>query len=527
VGRGGRPSGPFLPARAFTKIAGIQEDNTLAEPLVQTIGLAKEFSGVRVLNNISAQINQGEVFGIIGENGAGKSTLVKLINGTYSPTEGRIFFAGSEVKLNVRLAQRLGISTIPQEFNLVSDLSVYENIFLGREYHTRFRLLDRRRMIDRAADMLRNLDAPVSPTMRIDRCSVAQKQMVEIAKAIAYSSKLLIMDEPTTVLTPMEVDTLFDLIARLKSEGVTIIYISHKLGEVKAVCDRVMVLRDGDFVSLDPADALSEREMANRMVGRELEQMFPPKPVPKDEVVMEVQHLSVANLLHDISFELHKGEILGFAGLGGSGRTELAETIIGMRKKSSGKVVIGGRERSIRSPSDAIANRLAYMPEDRQGTGVLIDFSVASNVTLSSLQKYSRIILNHKKEMEQTQKYVEAFDIHTSSLTTKLRFLSGGNQQKVSLAKSLDTEPAIFIFDEPTRGIDVKAKMHIFSFIHDLVESGISCIFICSELEEIIGMCNRVLVMWEGKLTGNLTGEEITEKEIIQRATGVKQEALL
>jgi len=495
----------------------------MPDPLVRTVRLAKEFSGVRVLNDINIEIERGEVFGIIGENGAGKSTLIKLLNGTHVPTEGEIFFNGKRVRLNTAVAKSLGISTIPQEFNLVNDLNVYENIFLGREYRRKGGLLDHRRMKERARELLRSLQADVSPTMKVDTCSVAEKQMVEIAKAVAYNSKLLIMDEPTTVLTPIEIDILFDLIHRLREDGVTIIYISHKLKEVRQVCDRVMVLRDGEFIGIDKASDIDEHEMANKMVGRELEQIFPPKPTPTDDVVMRVENLSVPGLLHNISFDLHKGEILGFAGLGGSGRTELAETIIGIRKKSAGTLFINGKKRNIKSPSDAIANHIAYLPEDRQGTGVLVNFSVTNNVTLGSLKKYAHIIINHRKEVDQTRKYVKEFDIRTPSLKTKLRFLSGGNQQKVSLAKSLDSQPDIFIFDEPTRGIDINAKMHIFSFVHDLVESGISCIFISSELEEVIGVCNRVIVMREGRVAGNLTGNHINEEEIMQRATGVKQ----
>jgi ribose transport system ATP-binding protein len=495
----------------------------MPDPLVRTVRLAKEFSGVRVLNDINIEIERGEVFGIIGENGAGKSTLIKLLNGTHVPTEGEIFFNGKRVRLNTAVAKKLGISTIPQEFNLVNDLNVYENIFLGREYRRKGGLLDHRRMKQRAKELLQSLQADVSPTMKIDTCSVAEKQMVEIAKAVAYNSKLLIMDEPTTVLTPIEINILFDLIHRLREDGVTIIYISHKLKEVRQVCDRVMVLRDGEFVGIDKASDIDEHEMANKMVGRELEQIFPPKPTPTDDVVMKVENLSVPGLLHDINFDLHKGEILGFAGLGGSGRTELAETIIGIRKKSAGTLFINGKKKNIKSPSDAIANHIAYLPEDRQGTGVLVDFSVTNNVTLGSLKKYTHIIINHRKEIDQTRKYVKEFDIRTPSLKTKLRFLSGGNQQKVSLAKSLDSQPEIFIFDEPTRGIDINAKMHIFSFVHDLVESGISCIFISSELEEVIGVCNRVIVMREGRVAGNLTGSDINEEEIMQLATGVKQ----
>jgi len=495
----------------------------MEHPLIRTEGLAKEFSGVRVLNDINAEIRPGEIFGIIGENGAGKSTFIKLLNGTYTPTEGKVFFEGEEVHLTVELAKHLGITTIPQEFNLISDLNVYENIFLGQEFRKRLSLLDRPRMKERTTELMESLRASVSPTAQIDSLSVAQKQMVEIAKASAFNSRLLIMDEPTTVLTPIEIDILFDLMARLREQNVTIIYISHKLKEVQRICDRVMVLRDGEFISVDPTDALDEHRMANRMVGREMTQVFPEKTLPENEVVLGVEHLTVPNVLQDISFELHKGEILGFAGLGGAGRTELAETIIGIRKKSEGSVTIRGERREIRSPSDAIRHRIAYLPEDRQGTGILTQFDVTTNITLSSLRKYSKGLIKHRLEEETAREYVNTFDIKTASLKARLESLSGGNQQKVSLAKSLDTDPEIFIFDEPTRGIDINAKMQVFSFIHKLVQEGISCIFISSELEEVIGMCSRVLVMREGRIAGELKGGAIGEESIMQLATGVTQ----
>ncbi len=495
----------------------------MAKTLVKTEGLAKDFSGVYVLCDINIEIRQGEILGIIGENGAGKSTLIKLLNGTYTPSDGKITFDGEPVHLSPAVSKRLGITTIPQEFNLINDLTVYENIFLGQEYRRRFGLLDRSRMRQRTRELMEQLQADVPPTAEVRGLSVAERQMVEIAKAVAFNSRLLIMDEPTTVLTPIEIRILFDLMRRLKAQGVTIIYISHKLREVQEICDRVMILRDGEHISLDPVEDLDEHEMANRMVGREMTQIFPPKAVPGSEVVLEVNGLCVPGLLHDISFGLRKGEILGFAGLGGSGRTELAETVVGMRKKSVGTIVVHGTRREIRSPSDAIAHGIAYLPEDRQGAGILTSFDVVSNITLSSLRKYTRVLINRRRELAKAREYVEAFDIKTSSLRTRLEYLSGGNQQKVSLAKSLDTDPSIFFFDEPTRGIDINAKMQIFQFMHELVDKGISCVFISSELEEVIGVCNRVLVMREGHVAGILEDHRITEEEIMKLATGVTE----
>lgn len=495
----------------------------MADILVETRDISKEFSGVRVLNRISVQIRRGEILGLIGENGAGKSTFIKILSGTYTPTEGQIFFEGRPVKIHSPIvAREIGISTIPQEFNLINDLNVYENIFLGKEYCRGWRL-DKKRMIERTASLLRELETDIDPEQKIDELSVAQKQMVEIAKAIAYDSKLLIMDEPTTVLTHHEIEVLFRLMERLREAGVTIIFISHKLREVKRICDRVMILRDGNFISLDPIADLDEQEMARRMVGRELTEVFPEKSTPEDEVVLEVNGLSVPGLLEDISFTLRKGEVLGFAGLVGAGRTEVAEALIGIHRKSAGEIRINGQRVDISSPIDAVKYGIAYLSEDRQGTGILTNFDITSNITLVSLSRYGRFIVNKAKELEQAEYYIKSFDIRAKSPKEKLEFLSGGNQQKVSLAKCLDPEPKILIIDEPTRGIDVSAKSEIYHFIQQLVASGISCILISSEMEEILGLCNRVVVMRAGKIAGILDQEELSEDEIMFLATGLKE----
>ncbi|HPE68708.1 MAG TPA: sugar ABC transporter ATP-binding protein [Thermotogota bacterium] len=495
----------------------------MSPPLLKVEGLSKEFSGVRVLDKVSFELQKGEILGIIGENGAGKSTLIKIISGIYRATEGEVFFEGTPADIqDPRDAMEKGISTIPQEFNLIPDLNVFENIFLGKEYRKVGGLLDKRRMVERTDQLLSELQTSVSPTEMIQDLSVAQKQMVEFAKALAYQSKLLIMDEPTTVLTGTEIKVLFEIMEQLRNQGVGIIYISHKLKEVKTICDRVLILRDGEMITIDETDALSEHQMATLMVGRELSQVFPEKNAPSAETVMQVEDLAVPGLLEGISFSLKKGEILGFSGLVGSGRTELAEAIIGIRKKSRGKVRIHGKDVHIRSPRDAVKNKIAYLSEDRQGIGVLTNFGIVENISLVSLPNYSRFLIQHGKERKKAAYYVKEFNIRAASLKTRLEFFSGGNQQKVSLAKSLDPEPSIFIIDEPTRGIDVNAKREIYHFIHSLVQKGISCILISSEMEEIIGMSNRVVVMREGKITGILEGEQINEPEIMFHATGLK-----
>jgi len=498
----------------------------LNEILVETRNISKEFSGVRVLNDINIEIKKGEIFGIIGENGAGKSTFIKILNGIYDKTEGEVKFEGKKVDMDVQKAKRIGINTIPQEFNLINDLNVYENIFLGKEYKKNRFILDKEKMRSKTNMFLKRMNTEIDPNEKISNLSVAQKQMVEIAKAIAYNSKLLIMDEPTTVLTPFEVKTLFKLMRDLVKEGITIIYISHNRKEVKEICDRVMVLRDGEFVCIENTADMNEQEMANRMVGRELNQMFPSKLKAKQETVLSVKDLNVEGLLENITFDLKKGEILGFSGLVGAGRTELAETIIGIRKMTSGEIYINGEKKVIDSPSKAVKNNIAYLPEDRQGVGILTNFNIPSNITLISLKEYTKILINHKKVKNKAKYYIDEFNIQTPSLDIELEYLSGGNQQKVSFSKCLDIEPNIIIFDEPTRGIDVNAKMEIFNFIQELVKSGISVIFISSELEEIIGMCSRVVVMRSGKITGILEGDHINEEEIMYHATGVKRGAI-
>jgi len=491
-------------------------------PLMEVQGISKEFSGVRVLDRISFSLSKGEIFGIIGENGAGKSTLIKIISGIYHPTEGSLIFDGKRVTVrDAEVAQKMGINLIPQEFNLIPEMTVSENIFLGKELRKRL-FLNQRAMIEKTAVLLNYLRSDISPVARIGSLSVAQKQMVEFAKALASESKLLILDEPTTVLTRKEIDILFEIMRKSKQTGVTMIYISHKLKEVKEICDRVMVLRDGQLISIESSDQFSVHDMATKMVGRELSQVFPPKAKPQEEVLLRVSNLSVPSCFEDISFDLKKGEILGFAGLVGAGRTELAETLIGLRRKSAGTIFLSGKELHVKDPASAFANGLAYLSEDRQGSGILTAFGIAENITLTSLKRYSKVLLHKKKELAKAQEYVRKFDIKAASLKTRLEFFSGGNQQKVSFAKSLDADPQIIVIDEPTRGIDVQAKHELYRFIHLLVESGLSCMLISSEMEEIIGMSNRVVVMKEGRITGVLTGDQINEEEIMFYATGLK-----
>lgn len=483
--------------------------------------IVKEFSGVRVLNDINVDIRPGEVFGILGENGAGKSTLLKIVCGIYTATSGSLELKGNRVAITSPMeAKRLGISMIPQEFNLIQTLSVVENIFLGSEFKKGL-LLDKKEMRAKASALLSELHTDLSPDALIEDLSVAEKQMVEISKALVHDSDILIMDEPTTVLTNLELNVLFKLIAKLKEKGVTILFISHKLREVKRICDRILVLRDGDQICVDDIDDVDEQDMAKKMVGRELNQVFPAKYHPDDEVVLKVDNLTDGHLLQDITFELKKGELLGFAGLIGAGRTEVAESIMGLRQRVSGGIFVDGEKAHINSMADALQYKLGYLSEDRKGKGLLLSFDIPKNISLISLAKYCKLSVNKKKEKQATQKYIDQFSIKAASLDAELEFLSGGNQQKVYLSKWMDTEPKILILDEPTRGIDVNAKKEIYYFVNSLIQQGISCILISSELEEIIGLCTRVLVMREGKIVGEMEGASINEEEIMLCAAGV------
>jgi ribose transport system ATP-binding protein len=494
-------------------------------PVMQIKGIIKEFSGVRVLHNITLDIFEGEVLGILGENGAGKSTLLKIISGIYRKTEGTLVVDDKVVNIeNPQDAKALGIAMIPQEFNLISSLNVFENIFLGNEKRKGF-FLDKKSMRERCHALLTDLETDLDPEALIENLSVAQKQMVEIAKALVNDSRILIMDEPTTVLTDHEVKILFRLVDKLKARGVTILFISHKLKEVKHMCDRLIILRDGHLVSIDEVADVNEREMAEKMVGRELNQIYPEKTAPSDQTVLKVSNLTVPKFANDISFELKQGEVLGFAGLIGAGRTEVFEAIMGLRAKTSGDIEVKGEPVVINKLADAVAKKLAYLSEDRQGKGLVMNFDIPENITLISLSDYVKGVIRKDQEKTKAREYVKRFDIKAATLNTQLLNLSGGNQQKVYLSKWMDTQPEILILDEPTRGIDINTKKEIYHFIHSLTEQGISVVVISSELEEVIGLSNRVVVMRSGSIMGELSGEDLNEHEIMYYASGLKDKS--
>lgn len=485
-------------------------------------GISKDFGTVRVLSDVSLSLEKGEVHALLGENGAGKSTLMKILGGYLEPTEGHILLNGERVDFQSGAeAEAHGVVLIHQELNLAEDLSVEENIFLGRELR-RGPFVRAKRMRERAEALLRDLKTPVDPRERVRNLSVSQKQMVEIAKAVLRDARILIMDEPTDVLTGSETEVLFGLIRRLQESGVGIIYISHKLDEVKAIADRVTVLRDGNLVTTRPASRLSQDEMASLMVGRELSDMYPPKGEASDEVVFSAKGVTVPGWAEGVSFELHRGEILGFAGLVGAGRTELFEGLLGLRPRSTGTLHRNGQPITIRNPREAADLGVAYLSEDRKGKGILTEMRLRPNVTLLALERYAHPFIDRGAEVEALQNAVKTFDIRVPNLRSRADELSGGNQQKVVLAKIMEIEPKIIILDEPTRGIDVGTKRQIYFFVHELVKEGKSCILISSDMPELIGLCHRVVVMRSGRVTGVLEGDRIREDEIVRYATGLK-----
>jgi ribose transport system ATP-binding protein len=508
--------------------AGTQEgphlgsENAMADPLLSAEGVSRRFGPVQVLFGVDFDVRAGEVHALIGENGAGKSTLMKILAGYLDASEGTLRFAGRPYGTGE--AEDLGIVLIHQEFNLAEHLSVEENVFLGRELR-RGVLLDRRAMRARTRQVLGELECPVDPTARVRDLSVSERQMVEIAKAVSRDVRVLIMDEPTAVLTRAESAVLFRLIRRLQGQGVAVVYISHKLDEVKEISDRVTVLRDGRHVATQPTGGLDQDAMAQLMVGRPVSDMFPPKePPPADApVVLSVEGVSVPGRVHGASFDLRRGEILGFAGLVGAGRTELMEGILGLRPRTAGTIRRDGRPMRIRDLGDAAAAGIAYLTEDRKGKGLLLGKPLRPNLTLLALGRFGRVLIDERAEEEALARAVHDFDIRVRDPGVPAGALSGGNQQKLLLAKTMQIDPSIVIVDEPTRGIDVGTKQQIYLFLHDLARRGIAVIVISSEMAEIIGLAHRVVVMRSGVVTGILDGDAIEENEIVRYATGLKR----
>ncbi len=501
-------------------------EGTASGPILAASRISKSFGEIPVLFSVDFDVKPGEVHALIGENGAGKSTLIKILSGIEQPTSGTILLDGRAVVLPPDgLAESLGIVLIHQELNLAEDLRVADSIFLGRELK-RFGFLDQRRMRDEAAAVLDTLHVHVDPDARISTLSVADKQMVEIAKAISRDARVLIMDEPTAVLSVAETQTLFEQIRRLTARGVAVIFISHKLDEVMEIADRVTVLRDGQLIATVGATALTPDAAAQMMVGRELSNLYPPKHEPDVDSprVLEVRNLTAPGI-SNVSFDLRKGEILGFAGLIGSGRTAVAEALVGLGARTGGEVLLDGRPVNFTRVSQSVAAGIAYMTKDRKGKGLLLNMGLQPNLTLLTLRRHLKGgLIDSASEAKALERATRRFDIRARDPSVSVGRLSGGNQQKLMLGKTMESEPDIIIMDEPTRGIDVGTKQQIYHIIAALAAEGKSIIVISSELQEVIGLSHRVVVMRGGRMAGLLEGAEITEAEIMRYAAGIKQD---
>jgi len=491
--------------------------------LLQVSGVSKEFPGVKALDQMHLELRKGEVLALVGENGAGKSTLMKLLAGVYTPDSGRFLLDGEEVEISgPKHAQELGVSIIHQEFNLMPDLTVAQNIYIGREPRWGDFLLSEKRLNEAASALFERLELPLDPRQKVSELTVAKQQMVEIAKALSYDARVLIMDEPTAALNDAEVAVLHDLIRRFRTPETGVIYISHRMDELKAISDRIEVIRDGRYIDTLTTSETTMREVISLMVGRELkENVRPETEHGTDEVVLAVRGLSTKELLHDVSFELHRGEILGFAGLMGAGRTEVARAIVGADRHSAGEIELKGTSVRLPNPSVAAANGIGYLSEDRKRFGLLLDQRVGFNVALSSLTKYVGlgVFMKDNAIRVTAREMVETLRIKTPSIDQTVQNLSGGNQQKVVIAKWLVKDCDVLIFDEPTRGIDVGAKEEIYQLLNRLAAEGKAIIMISSELPEVLRMSHRVAVMCEGRLTALLDADEADQESIMHYAT--------
>lgn len=494
------------------------------EVLVLMEGIEKTFPGVHALSQCRFELRSGEVHALVGENGAGKSTLMKVLTGVYKKDSGHIIYKGDEVEIpNPKAAQDLGIGIIHQELNLMPHLTVAQNIFIGREPRKGVNfILDEKVINEKTQQLLDMMHLKLDPRTRVSDLTVAKQQMVEITKALSYNSEVLIMDEPTAALTESEIEELFRIIRKLREKGVGIVYISHRMDELKQISDRVTVMRDGCYIDTVRMQDISIERIISMMVGREIyETSNANVEASSKEVVLEVKNLNRGRAIKDVSFKLKKGEILGFSGLMGAGRTEVARAIFGADPVDSGEIYVKGQKVNIKNPGDAVRHGIGYLSEDRKRYGLTLGLDVESNIVLASFRKFLGLFgwVNRSKTRDTAEYFVDALKIKTPGLQQKVKNLSGGNQQKVVIGKWLTRDCSILIFDEPTRGIDVGAKSEIYRLLNDLVQQGKSIIMISSELPEILRMSHRVVVMCEGRITGELNMAEATQERIMTYAT--------
>lgn len=486
------------------------------EYVLEMNGISKEFPGVKALDNVHLKIRPNSVHALMGENGAGKSTLMKCLFGIYKKDAGTIKLEGKEINfIDSKDALEHGVSMVHQELNQVLQRNVMDNIWLGR-YPTKHGLVDEEKMYKDTLEIFKDLEINIDPREKVKSLSVSQMQMLEIAKAVSYHSKVLILDEPTSSLTENEVQHLFRIIKKLQGSGIGIVYISHKMEEIKAICDEITILRDGQWITTESLEKLSVDEIINLMVGRDLTKRFPEKENKPEDIILEIENLTTKDL-KDISFSLHKGEILGIAGLVGSKRTEIVETLFGIRGEYKGKIKIHGKEVKIKNPKDATLNGLALITEERRSTGIFSMLDIKFNSIISNIKKYKNFgLLNDKKIEADTNWVINSMKVKTPHQKTSIGTLSGGNQQKVIIGRWLLTEPEILMMDEPTRGIDVGAKFEIYQLMIELAKKGKGVIMISSEMPELLGVTDRIVVMSNGKLAGIVNTKETSQEEILK-----------
>ena len=491
------------------------------EYIVELENICKSFPGVKALDNVHFHLKAGEVMALLGENGAGKSTLMKVLSGVHNKDSGTIRIFGQEVdNMNPKRAQELGVAIIHQELNMCQHLTVAENMFLGRERRRGLKL-SQKEMNAEAARVLKSLDIDLDPTTMVGSLQVSKQQMVEIAKALSTNARILIMDEPTSALTSKEIDELFRIIRQLRAEGKGIVYISHRLEELQHIVDRVTIMRDGHYITEGNFADMDMSYIIANMVGREIKEKFPRVHCEKGKKIFEVKHLNAGRMVRDVSFSSYEGEILGFAGLMGAGRTETTRAIFGVDPKESGEIWLDGREIKIKNPMDAIRQGVVLAPEDRKKDGLCTKLSIRSNIELPNLDiACNKLgVVNRKKVTEMVETAKRNFSIKMPNDEIDAGSLSGGNQQKVVVGKWLARESRVVIFDEPTRGIDVAAKVEIYNLMNDLKKQGISVIFVSSEMPEVLGIADRIIVMCDGRITGEMMVQDATQEKILELAT--------
>ena len=490
--------------------------------LLKMVDITKTFPGVKALDHVSLEVKRGTVHALMGENGAGKSTLMKCLFGIYNKDGGQIFLEGKEVNFkSSKEALDNGVAMVHQELNQALKRSVMDNLWLGRYPRIGGIAVDERKMYKDTKEVFNELEIDVDPKRIMSTMPVSQRQMVEIAKAVSYKSKVIVFDEPTSSLTEEEVAHLFKIINMLRDRGVAIIYISHKMAEIKQISDEITIMRDGQWVATEPADKLEMADIIRLMVGRELTNQFPPKINKPGEVYLKVEGLTgMYNQLRDVSFEARRGEVLGFAGLDSSGRTETLESIFGIRTRKEGKIYLDGKEVFNRSSGESIKNGFAMLTEERRATGIFGVLNIRENTVISSLKRHKKfgIYLSEKSQKEDTQRYIDAMRTKTPSQETKIRALSGGNQQKVIIGRWLLTDPNVLLLDEPTRGIDVGAKYEIYQLILNLANEGRTVLMVSSEMPELLGVCDRIVVMSGGRVAGEVDARDTTQEEIMTLA---------